>query len=237
MNVEKKILVILPAYNEEDSIVKVIEDVEKNIPSADILVVNDGSSDNTSILAKQKNVFVIDLPFNLGIGAAVQTGFKFAYENNYDIAVQCDGDGQHPPYQINKIITDLEKHNVDIIVGSRFLIKYSYKSTIIRIIGIFIISKIVSFILKMRITDPTSGFRAFSKRSIKFFSIIYPQDYPEPESLILAFKGKLKIKEVPIRINIREKGCSSINIFRGIYYMVKVILAIIIDIFEKIPTI
>ncbi|MCM8799841.1 MAG: glycosyltransferase family 2 protein [Candidatus Omnitrophica bacterium] len=228
-------LIILPAYNEEQSIGRVIEDIRKNIPTADILVVNDGSKDNTSKIAKQLNVLVIDLPFNLGIGSAVQTGFKFALKENYDICVQCDADGQHPAYQIKNLISPLLENSIDIVAGSRFLRKYSYKSTIPRQIGIFLFSKLLSFITKISLTDTTCGFRAFDRKAIEFFAEFYPCDYPEVEALILAYKRGLKIKEVPIRIIERKEGISSIGFWSAFYYTIKVFLAVIIDLFENLP--
>jgi glycosyltransferase involved in cell wall biosynthesis len=230
---QNKILIILPAFNEEKSIAGIIDDIKKNVPEADILVVNDGSFDNTSKVAREKNVFVIDLPFNLGIGAAVQTGFKFAHRNGYTIAVQCDADGQHPAYQIKNLISALQENNVDIVAGSRFLRKYSYKSSIPRQIGIFLFSKLLSFITKTKLTDTTCGFRAFNKKAIEFFSQYYPCDYPEVEALVLAHMQNLKIKEIPIRIMERKAGVSSIGFFSAFYYTIKVFLAVIIDLFES----
>lgn len=231
----KKTLIILPAYNEEKAIGKVIDDIKRHIPSADILVVNDGSLDSTSKIAKQKGVFVIDLPFNLGIGAAMQVGYKFADREDYDIAVQCDGDGQHPPYQVNNLIVPLINDSSDIIVGSRFLSKYGYKSSIPRQIGIILFSKLLSFITKTKLTDTTCGFRALNKKAIKSFSVYYPTDYPEVEALLLAHKEGLRIKEVPIRIYPRKQGNSSIRFLNSFYYVVKVFLAMLIDLFEATP--
>lgn len=229
----------MPAYNEAESIEKVIANIRKNNPSADLLIINDGSIDETETIMERKmsgaeGLFLINLPYNLGIGAAIQTGFKFAQAENYDICVQCDGDGQHPAYQIPKLINAVINDNLDLAIGSRFKMRYSYKSTFARIIGIWCLSKLISILIGQNITDATIGFRAFGRRAIDFFSEIYPADYPEPESLVLAHKRGLRIGEVPVRIRQRRHGESSIGVLGGIYYMLKNIIAIIIDLFKKI---
>jgi len=231
----KNILIIIPAYNEEKSIGRIIDNIKIHIPSADILVVNDGSLDLTSKVAKSKGVFVIDLPYNLGIGAAMQAGYKFAREGDYDIAVQCDGDGQHPPYQIKNLITPLLEKKTDIVVGSRFLGKFGYRSSISRQIGIILFSWLLSIITKTRLTDTTCGFRAINKKAIISFAFYYPTDYPEVEALVLAHKEGLRITEVPIRIYPRKQGISSIGFLSSFYYTVKVLLAVLIDLFETVP--
>ena len=237
---KNKNLIVIPAYNEGKSISGVIEAIRKYNPSVDILVINDGSDDLTEKEVNQamscdSEVYLVNLPYNMGIGAAIQTGFKFAKEKGYDLCVQCDGDGQHPPHQIGKLIQLIIEENVDVAIGSRFRVKYSYKSTFSRTVGISILSTLISLGIGQRITDPTIGFRAFSRRAIKFFTCIYPTDYPEPESLVLAYRKKLKIKEVPIKIRERKTGVSSIGFFDAMYYMVKVSVAIIIDLFETMP--
>lgn len=231
----KNIIIIVPAYNEEKSIGRVIEDIKTHIPSVDILVVNDCSLDSTSRVAKNKGVFVIDFPFNLGIGAAMQAGYKFAQQGNYDIAVQCDGDGQHPAYQIKNLISPLIENKADIVVGSRFLGKFGYRSSFSRQVGIILFSWLLSLITKTRLTDTTCGFRAINKKTITSFSFYYPCDYPEVEALVLAHKEGLRITEVPVRIYPRKQGSSSIGFFDSFYYTVKVFLAILIDLFETVP--
>ncbi|MEW6170858.1 MAG: glycosyltransferase family 2 protein [Candidatus Omnitrophota bacterium] len=230
----KKILIIIPAYNEEKNIIMVVEHIRQHIEGADIVVVNDGSKDKTALVAASLGIYVIDLPFNLGVGSAMQAGYVFAFRRNYDIAVQCDGDGQHPPYEIPKLIEVLETQKVDIVVGSRFLYKLSYKSSAVRQVGIKLFAWIISIFLRKRLTDTTSGFRALSKRAISFFAKYYPGDYPEPEALVLAHRAGLKIEEIPVRMRERQGGVSSIRFLGSIYYMVKVFLAIIVDMFEKI---
>jgi glycosyltransferase involved in cell wall biosynthesis len=232
---DKKVLIILPAYNEEESVGMVINHIHKQVPAADILVVNDGSTDSTSKVAQDRGAFIIDLPFNLGIGAAMQTGYKFANRQGYDIAVQCDADGQHPPYLINYLMEHLIENNADIVVGSRFLKKYSYKSSVPRQIGIALFSRLISLITSTRLTDTTCGFRALNKNAIRYFSEYYPCDYPEVEALVLAHRAGLKIKEVPVKIYRRKGGISSIGFLSSFYYTLKVFLSIVIDLFEEVP--
>jgi glycosyltransferase involved in cell wall biosynthesis len=229
----KKVLVIIPAYNEEGSVGKVVEEVKKFLPGVDILVVNDGSKDLTSEEAKASGAVVLDLPFNLGIGGAMQTGYKYAFIKGYDIAIQVDGDGQHDPKEISKLLNTLERNNADIVIGSRFLGVSDFKSSMMRRFGIFIFSKVISIILGQKITDPTSGFRAINKKVIHIFASNYPQDYPEPESLVLLHKFKCNVLEVPINMRQRNAGESSITKIKSIYYMVKVLLAIFVDCFKE----
>lgn len=236
MSRQNKILVILPAYNEEKSIGSVIEDIRKHVPEADVLVINDGSLDSTERVAKSKGALVIDLPFNLGIGAAMQAGYKFANREHYEIAVQCDGDGQHPPYQIKNLIAPLLENKADIVIGSRFLGSFGYRSSISRQIGIILFSWLLSIVTKTRLTDTTCGFRALNKKALQSFSIYYPVDYPEVEALVLAHKEGLRITETPIRIFPRKQGSSSIGFLSSFYYTVKVFLAVLIDLFETAPT-
>ena len=232
---QNKILVIIPAYNEEDTIGRVIEKTQQSLPLADILVVNDGSSDSTSVIAKQRGAMVLDLFYNLGIGAAMQTGYKFAHRMGYDIAVQCDADGQHHPAQIKKLINTLTNEGVDMVIGSRSLRKKRFRSDVLRRLGILIFSKVLSIIVGQRLTDTTSGFRAVNKEVIKSFSTFYPSDYPEPEALVLLHREGFTIKEISVNMSSRKGGNSSITLWKSIYYMVKVLLAILIDLCKDIP--
>ncbi len=235
MNRLERILVIIPAYNEEDSIGRVIEDVRTNCPQMDILVVNDGSADHTSDRARASGVVVLDLPFNLGIGGGMQTGYKYAAEKGYDIAIQVDGDGQHDPKEIPKLLQTLEERKVDVAIGSRFITDLEYKATTMRRVGITVLSKVISIMVRQKITDPTSGFRASRQKAIQLFAVNYPQDYPEPEVVVLLSKSGLKMAEVPVTMSQRYSGESSITKIRSIYYMVKVLLAIFVDWFKKYP--
>ncbi len=230
-----KILVIIPAFNEEGAVGKVVEEVKTHLPRMDMLVVNDGSTDLTSEIAKAKGAVVLDLPFNLGIGGAMQSGYKYAYEKDYDIAIQVDGDGQHDPREIPKLLHVFEEKKADVVIGSRFIGDSEYKASMMRRVGISIFSKVISMIVGQKITDPTSGFRAANRKAIQLFASDYPQDYPEPEAMVLLHQCGLKMKEIPVRINQRYSGESSITKIRSIYYMVKVLLAIFVDCFKKRP--
>jgi glycosyltransferase involved in cell wall biosynthesis len=233
----KKILIIVPAYNEEWSIGEVIEGVQRCLPQSDTLVVNDGSTDHTSEKAKASHAIVLDLPFNLGIGGAVQTGYRYACEKGYDIAIQVDGDGQHSPHEIIKLVDALEKRKVDMVIGSRFIGNPGYRASTMRRLGIAILSRIISLIVRQRVTDPTSGFRAVNQNAIQLFASDYPQDYPEPEILVLLSRCGLKMEEIPVEIVQRSYGESSITWIRSAYYMIKVLLAIFVDCFKKRPVV
>jgi glycosyltransferase involved in cell wall biosynthesis len=229
-----KSLVIIPAYNEEASLPGVIRDIRENFPGSDILVVNDGSGDTTGLIARSMGAKVIELPFNLGIGGAMQTGYRYAARNLYDIAIQFDGDGQHVAKEINKLLQPLDAGTADIVIGSRFLVPRNYRTSAFRGFGIWIFSFILSRILGIAVTDSTSGFRAANRRVIDFFSRIYPDDYPEVEALVLLNKVDLKMVEVAVTMRERTGGRSSITATRSVYYMAKVLLAIFIDLMKKV---
>jgi glycosyltransferase involved in cell wall biosynthesis len=235
METEENILVIIPAFNEEGSVGKVVEEVHTYLPQAEVLVVNDGSTDLTSEIAKSKGAIVLNLPFNLGIGGTMQAGYQYANEKGYDIAIQVDGDGQHDPKEIGKLLKALQEKKIDMVIGSRFIGDLGYKSSTMRRIGISIFSQVISMIVGQRITDPTSGFRASNRKTIQLFASDYPQDYPEPEVVILLHQCHLKMEEVPVGMSERYSGESSITKIRSIYYMVKVLLAIFVDCFKKPP--
>jgi glycosyltransferase involved in cell wall biosynthesis len=224
----EKILAIVPAYNEEKSIPQVIDELKNNDVPLDILIVNDGSTDQTSIVARQTgNATVIDLPINLGIGGAVQTGFLYALQNNYDIAIQFDGDAQHIAGEIKLILEPVLRGKADVVIGSRFLSDHKkYKTDAVRKLGILIFQFVNSIMNRQRITDSTSGFRAYNRRAIHFLSEYYPTDYPEPEAVILLIKKGFVLKEVPVEMRQRWQGISSISMVDGMYYMIKVLLAI-----------
>jgi glycosyltransferase involved in cell wall biosynthesis len=235
MEKEEKILVIVPAYNEEGSVGKVVEEVHTHVPEGEVLVVNDGSTDLTSEKARADGASVLNLPFNLGIGGAMQAGYQYAYEKGYDIAVQVDGDGQHDPREIGRLLRALEEKKIDVAIGSRFIGDSEYKSSFMRRIGITIFSGVISMIVGQKITDPTSGFRAANRKAIQLFASNYPQDYPEPEAVVLLHQCRLTMREVPVGMSERYSGESSITKIRAIYYMVKVLLAIFVDCFKKPP--
>jgi len=228
-----KILIIIPAYNEEKSLPGVIRDLRENISHADILVINDGSRDRTEMVARDLGVMVLGLPFNLGIGGAMQTGYRYAEQKGYDIAIQFDGDGQHVATEVNVLLGGLQQGNADIVVGSRFLKPGEYRPSFFRKLGIRIFSMVLSNILRMRVTDTTSGFRVANRRVIEFFARSYPEDYPEVESLVLLYRAGMIIREVPVVMRERTGGRSSITPIRSVYYMIKVLLAVFIDLLKE----
>jgi len=223
----EKILVIIPAYNEEDTIAEVIFSIKSAYPQFDILVVNDGSTDETSYLAKQtEKALVVDLPFNIGIGGCVQSGFKFAAQNNYDITLQFDGDGQHLISEIEKIILPIQDGKWDCVIGSRFIQNGKhYKPTSFRMMGIWILRFFCFLYTRQRISDQTSGFRSYNRRTINFLAEHYPGEYPEPELIILLGRNGFKMKEVFTEMRGRQGGVSSIPLWKGPYYIIRVVLA------------
>ncbi len=228
-----KMLVVIPAYNEEKNIPGVIGDLRRHASGADIVVVNDGSSDGTSQCARALGVKVLNLPVNLGIGGAMQAGYHYANRHDYDIAVQFDADGQHQAGEIEKLLGPLAAGESDMVVGSRFLIPGGYRAGFARKAGMRIFSSLVSVILGMRVTDTTSGFRAVNRRVIEYYTRQYPEDYPEVEALVLVHKQGMRIREVPVVMRERTSGRSSITPVRPAYYMVKVMLAVFVDLLKK----
>ncbi len=228
-----KTLIIIPAYNEEESLPGVLRDLHEHFREADMIVVNDGSRDRTSLIAEDMGVKVLNLPFNLGIGGAMQAGYLYAARQGYDAAVQFDGDGQHCAAEITKLVQPLSAGEADLVIGSRFMRTGDYKAPAMRRIGMRIFSLVLSPILEKQVTDTTSGFRAANKSVIHFFSRCYPEDYPEVEALVLAHKQGMRIVEVPVGMRERTGGRTSITAVRSVYYMVKVLLAVFIDLIKK----
>ncbi len=229
-----KTLIIIPAFNEEANIRGVITAVRSHLHEPPIVVVNDGSADRTASIAASEGVTVLSHPFNMGIGATMQTGFKYAMINGFDIAVQVDGDGQHPAEQIMDLINTLQDSKADLVVGSRFMTESGYRPSVARGAGIAIFSRLVSLITGEKLTDTTSGFRASGKRCIEFFCAHYPDDYPEVEALVLLHKKGFRIRETPVKMTRRQGGRSSITPVKSLYYMVKVMLAILVDLIKKL---
>ena len=222
---EPRVLLIIPAYNEASNLEQVIDEARANL-GADIVVVDDGSIDATGEIALKKGVELLALPFNLGIGGAMQTGYRFARDGGYDIAVQLDGDGQHDASLVPQLIEPLIRNDCDLVVGSRYLIKNNYSGPRSRRLGTAIFSRILSLLLRQRLTDATSGFRAANRNLIGQFALEYPRDYPEVEALLLVHMAHRRIREIPVTMRLREGGSSSINAIRSVYYMVKVLLAL-----------
>jgi len=225
-----KILAIVPAYNEQSNILNVINSLKSEYPNINILVVNDGSDDDTGKIADSSGqAEVINLPCNLGIGGAVQTGFKYAMLKGYDYAFQFDSDGQHHVSQLHKIIEPLLKNEADVVIGSRFFKNSGgYKSTKARRFGIKIFSILNSILIRQRVLDNTSGFRSYNKRAIQFLAENYPTDFPEPEAIILLGKNEFRLLEIPVKMQERQDGVSSIKGIKSVYYMIKVLLAIFV---------
>ncbi len=227
----KKIAAIVPAYNEEKAITAVVNDILQTAQSQNlsiaVIVVNDCSKDSTSEIISKLNCVALDLPINLGIGGAVQTGFKYAFENGFDYAIQVDGDGQHPASEIPKLITAAKENNLDVVIGSRFMSKEGFQSSAIRRFGINYFKRLNRFLVGITINDSTSGLRLINKKTLEIVSEYYPDEYPEPEAIILYSLNKLKIGEVSVNMKERQGGVSSISSVSSIYYMFKVTLAII----------
>jgi len=226
---KSKVLIIIPAFNEEATIVTVIEELKRECPDYSVLVVNDASSDNTSTLARSTGLAkVIDLSVNLGIGGAVQTGLRYANRHNFDCAVQFDADGQHQACDVPQLVNLVLSNECDVAIGSRFIGDSNrYESDILRRFGIRIFEFISILLIRKRIRDHTSGFRAFNKDSISFIMREYPVDYPEPEIVVLLARNKFRIKEIFTQMYSRQGGVSSIPVYKGPYYMLKVMIAMI----------
>lgn len=228
-----KKIIIIPAYNEEENIERTVNAIQKSAQGFDYVIINDCSTDNTRKICEEKEFNIVNLPINLGIGGAVQTGYKYAYENGYDVAVQVDGDGQHDPEFLNTMADYLIEHQVDMVIGSRFIEKKGFQSSITRRMGIQFFSKLIKVLTGKTITDPTSGLRMIGRNVMEIFSRDYPRDYPEPESIVAVLRKNMKIEEIPVVMLERQGGVSSISPKKSIYYMIKVTLAILIERIRK----
>lgn len=228
-----KKLVIIPAYNEEGGIVKTVTDVMENAKDFDYVVINDCSKDNTLEICHEHNFNVVNLSVNMGIGGGVQTGYMYAYRNGYDIAVQFDGDGQHNASYLDSMSKKLVEENLDMVIGSRYIEKEGFQSSGMRRMGIKYFTGLIKLLTGKKITDPTSGMRMINRKIMKQFSEEYPKDYPEPESIVTILKEGAKVEEIPVKMNAREEGVSSISPSKSIYYMVKVSIAVLIAAIRK----
>lgn len=221
-------LIIVPCYNEQETIIALYREIcEKT--SFDVIFVNDCSTDDSRAILQREGIPHLDLPLNLGIGGAVQAGYRFALNKHYDIAVQVDGDGQHDPGQIEALAAQIEQGGADIVIGSRFIDKSGFQSSAMRRAGIKFFKALIYLISGQRITDATSGFRAVNQKAMELFAKYYAKDYPEPESNVLAIKNKLRVCEIPVVMRERKGGTSSIKALQPIYYMLKVSMGIIIS--------
>ncbi len=228
-----RVIAVVPAYNERNTIEKVIEEIQNSAPNIDIVVIDDGSLDDTYDCASNAKALVIRHPFNMGIGAAVQTGFRFATIRNYDVAVQVDGDGQHDPKYIPQMLEIIANGDADVVGGSRFLEGEGFQSSSLRRAGINFFEMIYKIFVGIDVTDCTSGFRAFGKNALEFVAENYPDDYPEPEVVIMLKKAGFKFKEIPVVMRERQGGKTSIKGFKPLHYMIKVTLALIMNILRK----
>jgi glycosyltransferase involved in cell wall biosynthesis len=233
---EQSCLAVVPAYNEAATVGDVVRALHREAPHIDAIVVDDGSTDQTAMRAEEAGARVLRLPFNVGIGGAVQAGFKYAQENDYDHMVQVDGDGQHDPSQIRLLFNAMDSEGVDMICGSRFASATGYVAPISRRTGIHIFAFLLSRFLRQPLTDPTSGFRLYNRRAIAIFARDYPHDYPEVEAVLMLHHHRLTMTEVPVRMFVRGGGASSIGgSGKSAYYMVKVLLAIFVGLFRARP--
>ncbi len=221
-------LVIIPAYNEQGGIKKTVQDIQAHAPDFDYVVINDCSTDDTLAVCRKNGFHVINLPVNLGIGGSVQTGYLYAYANGYDVAVQFDGDGQHNAKYLDEMADRLAKEKLDMVIGSRYIKKEGFQSSGMRRAGIRYFSGLIRLVTGKRITDPTSGMRMAGRSVIALYAKNYPKDYPEPESVTVALKKGKRVGEVPVQMNARTEGISSISPRKSVYYMIKVSLAILI---------
>jgi len=233
-----KKLAIVPALNEAGMVGRVVRDIRRHAPDFDIVVIDDGSTDTTAAHARAQGAVVIAHPFNLGIGGAMQSGYKYALRNGYDVAVQIDGDGQHKPTHIHDLLAKLETEGpeADMVTGSRFLGHPGYKVPIGRRVGNLIFALVLTTLTRQRVTDPTSGFRMANRRGIELFARDYPHDYPEVEAILMLYAHRLRLHEVHVEMNQRGYGRSSINYPQSAYYMIKVLLAIFIGVLRRRPT-
>jgi glycosyltransferase involved in cell wall biosynthesis len=226
-------IAIVPAFNEERNIGRVVDELRAFDPGLEIVVVSDGSVDRTVAVAAEHGAHVIRLPFNLGIGGAVQTGFRYAWEGRFDVAMRVDGDGQHDPTQLARLLEPVLAGEADIVVGSRFTGEAGYRSSAARRVGIRFLAWVVSMIARQRVTDTTSGFQALNRRAIRLFAADYPHDYPEVEGMVMVIRHRLRLREVPVTMRAREHGRSSIGALGSVYYMAKVLLALFVGLFRR----
>jgi glycosyltransferase involved in cell wall biosynthesis len=234
VRVPERRLAIVPARNEEDAVDKVVAELHAFDPNLAVVVIDDGSEDSTAARARAAGAAVVSLPFNLGIGGAVQTGFKYALAHGYETVLRLDGDGQHDPQQIPNLLEPLERGEADVVVGSRFVEGGSdYKAPFARRAGIRWFAQLVSLLTRQKLTDTTSGFQAVNARAIRLFAADYPHDYPEVEAAVMVVRHKLRIAEVPAQMRGRETGRSSITLVRSLYYAVKVTLALCVGMFRR----
>lgn len=224
-----KRLVIIPAYNECGSILKAVEDIREHAPGFDYVVINDCSTDGTPDVCREYGLNYVDLSVNLGIGGAVQTGYIYACQQGYDLAVQFDGDGQHDAAYLEQMAQVLVETGSNMVIGSRFIEREGFQSSGLRRVGIRYFSMLIRLLTGVRVTDPTSGMRMVDREVMRIYAASYPKDYPEPESIMAILRMKKKVTEIPVVMRQREEGTSSIGGVRSVYYMIKVTLAVLME--------
>jgi hypothetical protein len=231
-----RVVAVVPAYNESGAIGRVVEEIRAALPGAEIVVVDDASADDTAAVAEARGATVLRLPFNVGIGGAVQTGFRYALEQGFDRAVRLDGDGQHDASEIPVLFAPLERGEADLVIGSRFVDgSTSYRPPLARRLGIRVFARLVSLLGGQRVTDTTSGFVAIDRAGIELFAREYPHDYPEVEATLVALRSGLRLSQVQVEMRERETGTSSITFLRSLYYIVKVLLALLVASLRRYP--
>ncbi len=231
-----RVLAVVPAYNEEGAIGRLVDEIAEHQPELDVVVLDDSSTDETATVAEDHGATVLRLPFNVGIGGAVQTGFRYALEQDYDVAVRLDGDGQHDPSEISKLLGPVERGEANLVIGSRFVDPNgTYRPPLARRLGIRVFARLVSLLGGQRVTDTTSGFVALDRLGIELFASEYPHDYPEVEATLVALRSGLRLRQVQVDMRERETGASSITFVRSLYYIVKVTLALLVASLRRYP--
>jgi len=228
-----KRMAIVPALNEEGGVARVIAEIRAFDAELDIVVVDDGSGDRTAQVAAAAGAHVLRLPFNLGIGGAVQTGFRYAYENGYDLVVRVDGDGQHDASHLGALVEPVLAGHADIVVGSRFAGVSGYRQSVSRNVANRVFARTASLVTRQRVTDPSSGFQALNRRAIALFAADYPHEFPEVEATVMVARHRLRRVEVPVAMRQRLAGRSSIDVFHSVYFMAKVLLALFVGLFRR----
>lgn len=228
-----KKIVIIPAYNEISNIRTTVQDILDHAPGFDYVIINDCSQDGTMRFCTEQGMNIINLPVNLGIGGAVQTGYLYAWRSGYDVAVQFDGDGQHDASYLGEMADFLQEQQADMVIGSRYIKKEGFQSSGIRQFGIRYFSALIKLLTGKRVTDPTSGMRMVNRDVMKIYSEDYPVDYPEPESVVAILRMGKKVSEIPVIMRERQGGVSSISPRKAVYYMIKVTLAILMECLRK----
>lgn len=231
-----RVVAVVPAWNESGVIGKVVEEIRSFDPTIDVVVIDDASTDDTAAVAESGGATVLRLPFNVGIGGAVQTGFRYALEQGYELAVRLDGDGQHDPSEIAKILGPIEAGDADLVIGSRFVDSdAAYRPPFARRVGIRVFARLVSVLGGQRVTDTTSGFVALDRVGIELFAAEYPHDYPEVEATLVALRSGLRLAQVQVKMRERTIGTSSITFVQSLYYIVKVTLALLVASLRRYP--